>query len=251
MKLLRAAFSQRVMKVAVVPLLLTGLLVGCSGVHQDIRETFRYVFTSGEDFELTPEQIADFPYTGIYVRRGNGPQNFVVLGFIEQLSAQGQTVSQLHWVTSDEITLVTEHGRLVRTVGLARAEQQPVLGSIDLHATSNRSADPLRCLVTAPQGCPTAWEREVDYTTSSQSKSSRVSSQFETVANVMVELPTRMVETTHIIERGRFHATGERFVNEFWAEPDGHVVKSKQTFMPGEAPLAITQVKWIGREEQE
>ncbi|TRW50182.1 YjbF family lipoprotein [Aliidiomarina halalkaliphila] len=225
------------------------VFTGCSGVHQDIRETARYIFATGDDFSLTPEQISAFPYTGVYLRRGNGPQNFVVLGFIDDYEQAEGAVAQYHWVSNDNVTLVTEAGRLVRTQGLSDEHNQKLIGRVDLRATSNRSADPLRCLVTAPQHCPTSYTRDIDMWRNNHAQSTRVTSRFEIQPNVTIELPTRTVSTTHIIERGVFERTGERFVNEFWAENDGHIVKSKQYVMPGETPFQMTQVKWVGRDD--
>ena len=65
------------------------------------------------------------PYASQYMQLNGGPQLFVVLAFAED--------GQQKWVTQDQATLVTQHGRLVKTL----------LGGDNLIEVNNLAADPL------------------------------------------------------------------------------------------------------------
>nr|WP_228517856.1 YjbF family lipoprotein [Aliidiomarina indica] len=234
-----------------------GSIAGCSSVHSDIRETARLFFAEGEDTTLSPEEIAAFPYTAIYVRKDDQPRTLIVLGFVDTYVQSGSvgdhSVLQLHWISSDSITLVTEYGRIVRTQGLTSGDAEAFVGRNDLHATSNRGDDPLRCIITQPSQCPTEWRRELEYIQGNHAHSVRLTSTFDVTPNISVELPTRTTTTSHIVEHvAVLDAKGtpiHTFTNEFWAESNGHVVKSKQTIFPSETKFEITQIKWGSGDE--
>nr|WP_250911047.1 YjbF family lipoprotein [Escherichia coli] len=57
---------------------------------------------------MTDDDIQNMPYASQYMQLNGGPQLFVVLAFAED--------GQQKWVTQDQATLVTQHGRLVKTL---------------------------------------------------------------------------------------------------------------------------------------
>lgn len=75
--------------------------------------------------QLTDDDIQNMPYASQYMQLNGGPQLFVVLAFAED--------GQQKWVTQDQATLVTQHGRLVKTL----------LGGDNLIEVNNLAADPL------------------------------------------------------------------------------------------------------------
>ncbi|RUO37117.1 hypothetical protein CWE15_11445 [Aliidiomarina taiwanensis] len=225
-------------------------LAGCSALTQDLKETWDYA-QGAEDVVLTAEQIDEFPYTAVYARMGEQAQSLMVLGFVDQ----GAGVERLNWLSAGGESVTTEYGRIVRTTDLAA----------NVLATSNLSEDPLRCYLTqAYQGeplatCPTVWERTLDASTESGPYVLSAKSRFQLVAagtdeaNTSVQLPKGQVSVTLLEEQGVFvlpgGQAGQAFTNRFWFTNDGHVVKSEQTLMPFLAPIQMTQVKWIGRND--
>ncbi len=65
------------------------------------------------------------PYASQYMQLNGGPQLFAVLAFSEN--------GQQKWVTQDGATIVTQHGRLVKTL----------LGGDNLIDVNNLATDPL------------------------------------------------------------------------------------------------------------
>ncbi|MCH8492458.1 MAG: YjbF family lipoprotein [Idiomarina sp.] len=225
-------------------------LTACTAAYRDVYEVFNYAFStlSAEDVTLSPEEIAEFPYSGLYIRRGGQPQAFIVLGYIDQ---QGE-YEQRSWISADRITIVTEAGRIVQTVGQTEMLAAAELGEHDLIATSNRSQDPLHCIITNPEHCALTYEREIDYTDRNRARSAKVTSTFRIESGpTTISLPAGNYQAYYVIEDGVFQPSGESFRNEYWIEPDGHVLRSAQQIKPNDALITLEQVKWVGRDEDE
>ena len=74
-------------------------------------------------------------------------------------------------------------------------------------------------------------------------------SEFDVTGMEILTLPSGIEKSVYrVVEEGRFVFARQEFVNEFWIEADGHVVKSKQTMMPNTMSIELTQIKWIGRD---
>lgn len=209
-------------------------LSACTSVFQDVRATFDYALSSADDVELTPAEIAEFPYTAQYANWDDSAQILVVLGFIDG--------NEYHWVTGDRETLITERGRVVRTTRLDH----------ELVNLSNQSEDPLRCILATD--CNPEWTREGSFSDPTGRLYSRtIVSRFTVEGEESLTLPVGERRVTKVIEEGYFTLGRERdrrsFTNTFWLEDDGHVVKSRQYLTPGRQGLTLTQVKWVGRDE--
>lgn len=209
---------------------------GCSSVTYDLQRTWQLYFQGQEDIVLSAEEIEVFPYTVQYARLGSRGQATIVLGYIDPVGSG----YEYHWVSADQETLVTENGRVKRVSRM---------GDYRILATYSGSADPIGDMVRSGVG-EAAWQRTVDYTVNGESYSVVAASQFVANGPQSLELPAGVVNVYHVVERGQFvgvaGSTG-KFVNEFWVEADGHVVKSRQTLAPGADELQLTQVKWVGR----
>lgn len=92
------------------------LLTGCSQRISSVNETLKEAFWGIDDVELSAKQIADIPFASAYVRLNDGPKVFMVLAYAEKNPATGQT--QLKWVSQDQAMIVTERGRIVKTLNL-------------------------------------------------------------------------------------------------------------------------------------
>lgn len=204
------------------------ILAGCTAVTDEAFETIKYALATPEDAHLTEQQIEDFPYTAIYANWDDSARLLVVLGY-----ADGNDLS---WITAERETLITRSGRVIRTVGV----------DTDLLAVSNLTEDPLKCVVTAEQ-CSMTWERDLDIERNQQRFSRRAVSEFSVVGEENLQLPNgKNYLVTRVEEHGQLGK--QSFVNVFWLEADGHVVKSRQQVIPERAALELTQVKWVGRD---
>lgn len=237
------------------------LLVACSSAYQDVYDAARYAFSNAtaKDVTLSAERIAEFPYSGLYIRRGKQPQAFIVLGYIDQVG----NAKQYSWISADSITIVTEAGRIVKTIGQTEVLTAAELAEHDLIATSNRSTDPLHCLAShfntshannnvnnSAAHCPLTYERQIDYFDRGRARSTIATSRFTVApAPSITTLPGGDYQTYYVIEDGIFQANGKTFRNEFWLEADGHVLRSNQQIKPNDARITLEQVKWIGRHE--
>ncbi|RAJ93616.1 YjbF family lipoprotein [Aliidiomarina maris] len=221
------------------------LLTACTSVFGDVKETWQYATAPKVDAELSPERIANLPYTGIYVRRGDLPRAFVVLGFID-----GEVPAERwQWVTANREVLETQNGRVVRTFDIAP----------ELTGVSNLSEDPLWCLQQQMQqqrstaSCQQPWLHQIDMRDDDARYTLQLTSTFRQGEAESIELPTRFAQTVRWVEHVEVvsarRGMPREYINEYWLEDDGHIVKSIQHFVPGQAPIEWLEVKWIGRDD--
>lgn len=88
---------------------------GCSQRFQDVNATMSAALFGADDIELSKEKIQQLPYASAYARINDGAQIFVVLAFAEVNPNSGYM--QYKWMSSDRALIVTENGRIVKTVG--------------------------------------------------------------------------------------------------------------------------------------
>lgn len=208
-------------------------LSACTAVTEDARRTLEYAFADEKGFELSSEELREFPYTALYVNQDGSPQSLVVLGYVD---GEGDDAN-FSWVSQDEETLVTRGGRVIRTLDLHN----------NLQATSDLASDPLRCIVTRPEECLRTWQRELDFEVDGRHFTRLASSIFKVEGETTLQLPAGEVDVVHVREIVDIELTDESFENEFWIEEDGHVVKSRQRILFNEPSFTLTQAKWVGR----
>lgn len=229
-------------------LLILPTLTACTSAYQDFYDSVEYALESykAEDVVLSAEAIEEFPYSGLYIRRGDNRQALIVLGFIDREAGRRQH----SWISADNITIVTENGRIIKTIGQTEAISSSELGNHDILAISNRDKDPLHCIILERQQCPTTYSREIDYLDRNRARSTYAESTFNVSAEQQtITLPRGERNVYYVTETGTFSPSGKTFQNEFWLEADGHVVRSIQHLTPGEKPIMLEQVKWVGRDE--
>ena len=99
------------------------LLQACSATTKELGNSLWDSLFGTPGVQLTDDDIQNMPYASQYMQLNGGPQLFVVLAFAED--------GQQKWVTQDQATLVTQHGRLVKTL----------LGGDNLIEVNNLAAD--------------------------------------------------------------------------------------------------------------
>ncbi len=101
------------------------LLQACSATTKGLGDSLWDSLFGTPGVQLTDDDIQNMPYASQYMQLNGGPQLFVVLAFSEN--------GQQKWVTQDGATIVTQHGRLVKTL----------LGGDNLIDVNNLATDPL------------------------------------------------------------------------------------------------------------
>lgn len=193
--------------------LLAGALAGCAGSSPAMR-TFGAVWNQrfGVD-PFTREQVERLPYATLSVSLGNQPRAMLVLMRIEG--------EDMHWVSADKGILVTRHGRIVKTVGLADG---------NLAHTSMLETDPL-----APTGNwrqPRRWRRSVDWQPGNEFGVTLLADwQPEEVDEIHTFMGPRRCFR---VKETAATPTGDRvFENRFWLdEASGQVTASLQQIAP-------------------
>ncbi|MNQ37218.1 putative lipoprotein GfcB precursor [compost metagenome] len=106
-------------------IMLSMLLFGCADNNMDSYQQLKFIFSGNEEIAISPEAINKLPYASAFVTVDNRPRIFVVLAFAEN--------NRLSWVSSDRGMIVTERGRITRTLKLEN----------DLHYFFSTMKDPL------------------------------------------------------------------------------------------------------------
>ncbi len=101
------------------------LLQACSATTKGLGDSLWDSLFGTPGVQLTDDDIQNMPYASQYMQLNGGPQLFMVLAFSEN--------GQQKWVTQDGATIVTQHGRLVKTL----------LGGDNLIDVNNLATDPL------------------------------------------------------------------------------------------------------------
>ncbi|WP_298718183.1 YjbF family lipoprotein [uncultured Oceanisphaera sp.] len=193
---------------------------------QDISDTLRVAALGYNDVPLTRQQITALPYAAIQLKWGHGPRVLSVLALAEG--------DKLKWVTQDKKMLVTQHGRLIKTLGFEQ----------NLVYTGNLAADPLPHLLTLlQQRQDMRWASEQDWQPgyiSGYASLSRFEYQGEESQNILGQ-PVTLIKFTEQVRYAKFD---RQLQNTFWLSPDsGEVIKSRQFIGPGLPEVEITLIK--------
>lgn len=196
---------------------------GCTQKFNDVSATVQEAYSNYIDVELSPQEIEEIPYASAYLRIGSQKQVFVVLAFAELNRKTQQT--QLKWVSADKAMIVTENGRIVKTIGLqtgnlAGIYDLPIngqLGDLDFELSYD-------------------WEESYRYGFPAE-----VSRKF--IKNDTVETPLKKISTSVYEEKISFPTLAKDITNTYWVNNEGDVVKSIQYLGPQMVPIEITVLK--------
>ncbi|MEZ8144296.1 YjbF family lipoprotein [Enterovibrio sp. FF113] len=211
-------------------------LSGCSQKFEDVQDTMSLALFGHDDVVVAPEKINSLPYASLYTKTDSSGQAFMVLGYATASPSSqpgSEKIVQLKWLSANNEMLVTEAGRIVKTVNL--------LGS-NLTASSSLDADPLATGLLNGN-TPYQWRRTVDWQPGFHSGYT-LESRFEKTGENTLLVNEKPVSTVHFIEYVHAPELNIRFENEFWLHPvTGHVIASIQTPAPGMESIEITVLK--------
>lgn len=221
------------------------LLTACSQKLASIHETTQLAFFGAPDVQLSNAQIEKIPYASLYAQSGNHPQSFMVLGFTaERLYLQphadksrvppNQTtmITQLKWLSAQKEMLITEAGRIVKTVHI---------GEHDLLDSRAKSLDPIAIGLHLPS-TPKKWIREIDV--APYYFGLTLHSQFKQVGAQVIDINGTRTATLYFTEQVHSDLNHIEYINEFWIEPNtGKVLKSREKPSPLMDHLTLTLLK--------
>lgn len=179
---------------------------------------------SGRDL-FTRDQVEKLPFATLAVTLGDLPRAMMVL-----MRAEGD---DLHWVSADKAILVTRHGRIVKTVGLAAG---------NLANTVMLEADPLAPLSGRGEK-PSQWKRSVDWQPAKEFGRTLVSDwQPGGIEEIQTYWGTRRAR--RIRETSTSPGANWTLENTFWLDvATGETVASLQNILPTAPSLKLEILK--------
>ncbi|MEH8155210.1 YjbF family lipoprotein [Aeromonas caviae] len=202
----------------------TFLLAGCSNsTHQTI-ETLGYVFNKPDDIVLTSSELRALPYASAYIKVGDLPQALVVLAYVNG--------PRMSWMSADGVMFVTQHGRLIKTVGLPNDLRY--LGSLD--------KDPLKTL-RLDKTPSMVWYSVAEWS-KKYTSGYPLSMHYTQMGNEVLNIMDRPYKTTIVEEHVVTVPNEERWLNHFWIdEQTGQVRKFQQQLGPSLPMIEMTFLK--------
>lgn len=187
-------------------------LNGCSQQTGDAYlDSAKVALLGMPDIDYSAEKIDSIPYASAYLTVGELPRAFVVLAYAEQ--------DQLKWISADRNLFVMQHGRWVKSIGLA----------VNLSHIESDSPDPLADGLHL-DGAIWRWHAVWDHDyTSGRSLVSR----FKTLGMQQVDMgPTQqhLLAVEEVVTEVQEHFS---YRNLYWLDPNtGAVLKSRQHMGP-------------------
>ncbi|CAH0536298.1 putative lipoprotein GfcB [Vibrio stylophorae] len=136
--------------------------------------------------------------------------------------------------------IVTEAGRIIKTVGLSE---------INLTASYAETADPL-ALGLHLKSTPTTWQRQVDWQPGHH-VGYLMRSQFKFQAAQSKVINERQIHTLYYTELVTLPELELTFTNHFWIDPNsGRVIASIQQPAPYMSPIELTILKPYANSEE-
>ena len=203
------------------------LLSACTQKFNDVNAALDEALFGAEDVALTSDKIAELPYASSFVRINDGAQLFMVLAFAEPNPTTG--VMQLKWVSSDKAMIVTENGRVVKTLGLAQANLQSIESSTK---TAPAFAELLQKQIS--RNASYSWKTTNSYLYHYQADIS--TSEF-------ISTSLWQKQTTLVYETVNIKNLDTSFTNRYWVDEQGDVVKSIQYLGPKLGKIEMTILK--------
>ncbi|EHR42082.1 YjbF family lipoprotein [Alishewanella jeotgali] len=213
-----------------IPLiLLCVLLSSCSGTYKAYIDLVKFAFTPVADVDVTWGELQQANNDLLYVRLGDAPRVALGLVFIDN--------NQLKWIDQNHAMLVTDNGRIIRTIGMEN----------DLIFTSNVNSDPLKSPVTGSR-----WLRGIDWQLGEYGYV--VNSHFYVEKGHTLQYFGHDIAVIKVTEQltyespSRFWRFDQNWQNTFWLEQgSGTVLKTVQTLAPGHPALELVFISEIAR----
>ena len=207
----------------------------CNGTYRSYYQTLKMAFTEQPNSEMTLIEVQKSKVDVILVRRGKRSTAIMALAYLEN--------GQHKWVSSDNVMLVMEKGRISRTLGLSK----------NLLYLSNTQLDPLKSLPLAPKKEPQqlTWSRVLDQT--GDEYGYPIESKFSHPQHSTIQALGLNIETMLYVETLDFKAPADylrlhnSWKNHYWYAKSGELIRSIQSVSPLSETLEITYLSRIAR----
>lgn len=198
-----------------IPLLLACLLLqACTQTQKGLGETVKLALLGPDDVQVTDQEVENLPYASLYLRVNGGQRIFVVLGFDEN--------GQQKWITRDQAMIVTQHGRVVKTLGLRD----------NLIEVGNLAQDPLTAPLQLTEGA--SWTRSVSWSESGRFRAGTAVSHFARLNDQVLTLAGNTVACRVWQETVSIPAEGKSWTNTFWIDTTTGQVRQSQQVLSGD-----------------
>ncbi|EBR3968136.1 YjbF family lipoprotein [Salmonella enterica] len=197
------------------------LLQACSATTKGLGNSLWDSLFGTPGVQLTDDDIQNMPYASQYMQLNGGPQLFVVLAFSEN--------GQQKWVTQDGATIVTQHGRLVKTL----------LGGDNLIDVNNLAADPLAKPGQIIDGA--TWARTLGWTEHRQVRYAAARSVFTWQGTDSVSVGSE--ETAVRVLDEEVTTAQTRWRNRYWVDSEGQIRQAEQYLGANYFPVKTTLIK--------
>jgi hypothetical protein len=209
----------------------------CSGTSNAYYQTLKIAFSEQIDAQKSLTEVQQSEVDIILVKRGERPTAIMALAYLEN--------NQHKWVSSDNVMLIMEKGRLIRTLGL----------DDNRLFVSNTEADPLKSLPhlspTKDESQRNTWSRKADRANGEYGYP--LNSVFSNGQLDNLQAFNFDIETIYYVETVKFQAPANyirldnSWKNHFWYSKDGQLLKSLQKISPLSESLEITYLSRIAR----
>lgn len=202
-------------------LLVCLLLQACSATTKGLGSSLWHSIVGSDGVQLTDDDIQNMRYASQYMSINNGPQLFVVLAYDEN--------GQQKWVTQDRATIVTQNGRVVKTVGLGDNLQQ----------VTNLADDPLAKVNQIIDGA--GWTRQMAWSERQQARMATARSTFTWHGTDTLKVGSNVTPVRVLDEE--VTAAGTAWNNRYWVDDAGEIRQSKQYLGPDYWPITTVLLK--------
>lgn len=203
------------------------VLSGCTQRFQDTNATIKEAFLGFENVEMSREQVATLPYASAYARINGGHRIFLVLAYTEKNPTTG--VIQNKWMSSDKAMIVTENGRVVKTL---------FLPDTNLVSISSSSTIPKPSSNIGIWKAQYDWQPDYNFGHQAHIESRLVKDEW--VESLLWSKQTQLIEETVKLDG---HANS--VANHYWIDGEGKVVKSAQWAVPDQLHIELETLKPI------
>ncbi|HAS6349090.1 TPA: YjbF family lipoprotein [Vibrio vulnificus] len=236
----RPIYTRQTIFIAVIALVAS--LSGCVQRFEDMNATINEVVSGTEDVTQTSQQVLELPYASTYMRINDGQRIFMVLGYAEQNPGNNQL--QLKWVSSDGGMIVTENGRVVKTLNLPYGNL--IRREVDL--SHSQQAKPWQANLQ--------WQSQYDWKT--QGSNSNEGMHYGYLGDVTLtqmgseEAISAIWQQTLTIwqENIFFPQLDTTLQNQYWVNDSGQVMKSIQYLGPEMTRIEFEILKPFAEAEQ-
>jgi len=217
-------------------------LVGCSSkAMQGSLDTFKFGMKGRQDAVVSREYVDKLPYASILVKIGLAQRSLLVLGHID-----GQN---LHWMSADRSVIITNRGRISKTVGFpsnviyTKDHYYSLYDALsDYKAELSRSSTQTK-LMPLRYKEDKVYSRMIDVTPENY-YSTEIQGRLKFIEETKIEILEKLHSALVFEEYCESSTLDWRFTNTYWVDPDTWFIwKSIQHFTPSLKPAEIQVTK--------